>query len=306
LSMEFAALPNARGNFYYTGQRSSIRPEQVKGALSRVKQQSIASSRATPMLGLPGNIAVTSGFGMRGLAISPGMHMGIDIGAPTGTPLKSFTDGKVEATGWQSGYGNYVNWIDSSGTGHFYAHMNSPASVKKGQRIKAGTILGYVGNTGTSSGPHLHWETATNPRDTGMPKSAVLSRFNPLSRYKKESPFTGSRFHGGFITKDGMYNLHKNEFVVDKDSVDLVGKDFIATINAIENKTQLQQKVGSLIGHLSYITEYEPGGQQQVVVEMPEPEVIPMMMPVPIGGGGMMIAGSGSGYDYTQGLSVYG
>jgi muramidase (phage lysozyme) len=113
-------------------------------------------------------------------------------------------------------------------------------------------------------------------------------------------------FHGGFVPKDGLYNLHKGEFVVDKDSVDLVGKDFIATINAIENKTQLQQKVGSLIGHLSYITEYEPGGQQQVVVEMPEPEVIPMMMPVPIGGGGMMIAGSGSGYDYTQGLSVYG
>jgi muramidase (phage lysozyme) len=113
-------------------------------------------------------------------------------------------------------------------------------------------------------------------------------------------------FHGGFVPKDGLYNLHKGEFVVDKDSVDLVGKNFIATINAIENKTQLQQKVGSLIDYLSYITGYEPGGQQEVVVEMPEPEVIPMMMPVPIGGGGMMIAGSGSGYDYTQGLSVYG
>jgi hypothetical protein len=101
--------------------------------------------------------------------------------------------------------------------------------------------------------------------------------------------------------------LHEGEFVVDKDSVDLVGKNFIATINAIENKTQLQQKVGSLIGHLSYITGYEPGGQQQVVVEMPEPaEVIPMMMPVPIGVGGCGGAGSGSGYDYTQGLSVYG
>jgi muramidase (phage lysozyme) len=113
-------------------------------------------------------------------------------------------------------------------------------------------------------------------------------------------------FHGGFVPKDGLYNLHKGEFVVDKDSVDLVGKNFIATINAIENKTQLQQKVGSLIGHLSYITGYEPGGQQQVVVEMPEPaEVIPMMMPVPIGVGGC--GGAGSGYDsdrdglYAQG-----
>jgi muramidase (phage lysozyme) len=114
-------------------------------------------------------------------------------------------------------------------------------------------------------------------------------------------------FHGGLAKKTGLHMLHEGEFVVDKDSVDLVGKDFIATINAIENKTQLQQKVGSLIGHLSYITGYEPGGQQQVVVEMPEPaEVIPMMMSVPIGVGGYGGAGSGSGYDYTQGLSVYG
>jgi hypothetical protein len=113
-------------------------------------------------------------------------------------------------------------------------------------------------------------------------------------------------FHGGLAKKTGLHMLHEGEFVVDKDSVDLVGKNFIATINAIENKTQLQQKVGSLIGHLSYITGYEPGGQQQVVVEMPEPaEVIPMMMPVPIGVGGC--GGAGSGYDsdrdglYAQG-----
>jgi hypothetical protein len=104
-------------------------------------------------------------------------------------------------------------------------------------------------------------------------------------------------FHGGFVPKDGLYNLHKGEFVVDKDSVDLVGKNFIATINAIENKTQLQQKAGSLIGHLSYITGYEPGGQQQVVVEMPEPEVIPMMMPVPIGGEG---CSGGGGPEYNS------
>jgi hypothetical protein len=116
----------------------------------------------------------------------------------------------------------------------------------------------------------------------------------------------GSFFRGGFVPKDGLYDLHKGEFVVDKDSVDLVGKNFIATINAIENKTQLQQKAGSLIGHLSYITGYEPGGQQQVVVEMPEPEVIPMMMPVPIGGEGCS-GGGGSEYDsdrdglYAQG-----
>jgi hypothetical protein len=116
-------------------------------------------------------------------------------------------------------------------------------------------------------------------------------------------------FHGmnKLMTKDSIIKVHKGEYVsvTDNDSTKIVGVDFIATINAIENKTQLQQKVGSLIDYLSYITGYEPGGQQEVVVEMPEPaEVIPVMMPVPDRGGGMMIAGSG--YDYTQGLSVHG
>jgi hypothetical protein len=112
-------------------------------------------------------------------------------------------------------------------------------------------------------------------------------------------------FHGmnKLMTKDSIIKVHKGEYVsvTDNDSTKIVGVDFIATINAIENKTQLQQKVGSLIDYLSYITGYEPGGQQQVVVEMPEPaEVIPMMMPVPIGGGGMVIAGSGYDSDRDE------
>jgi hypothetical protein len=109
-------------------------------------------------------------------------------------------------------------------------------------------------------------------------------------------------FHGGLVKKDGLHRLHEGEFVVDADSVNLVGKDFIATINDIENKSQLNQKVGSLIGHLSYITGYEPGGSQEVIVEMQEPEIISTPMPVPVGGGGIVMMGSGSGEDYSQEL----
>ena len=99
----------------------------------------------------------------------------------------------MEAVGYDGGYGNYVSWIDNkTGLGNFYAHMNQPARVKPGQRVNKGTVLGYTGNTGKSSGPHLHWETATNPADTGMSKSAVLSRLNPLSKYSKEDPFGGT------------------------------------------------------------------------------------------------------------------
>jgi len=140
-----------------------------------------------------GNRVLTSGMGVRDFALSPGMHMGVDIAGTTGEPLQAFTDGVVEDTGYRpNGYGYYVSWIDDQGIGHFYAHMNKPAFVKKGQKVKKGTILGELGSTGRSSGPHLHWEVATNPSDTGRSKSAVLSRFNPLSRYGIDSPFGGN------------------------------------------------------------------------------------------------------------------
>jgi len=142
---------------------------------------------------LGGGRTLTSGMGMRDFALSPGMHMGVDINGTTGEPLQAFSDGVVQDTGYEAGgYGNWVSWIDDNGIGHFYAHMNKPAFVRKGQRIKKGTILGELGSTGRSSGPHLHWETATNPSDTGRSKSAVLSRFNPLSKYGIDAPFGGT------------------------------------------------------------------------------------------------------------------
>jgi len=153
-----------------------------------------------PSFAMGGNHVVTSSMGMRNFALSPGMHMGVDIAGSTGEPLQAFTDGTVEATSPPSpsaGYGNWVSWIDSNGIGHLYGHMNKPPFVRAGQKVKKGTVLGELGSTGKSSGPHLHWEAATNPQDTGRPKSSVLSRFNPLSRYNKEAPF------GGTIKSDG-------------------------------------------------------------------------------------------------------
>ena len=140
-----------------------------------------------------GGHVVTSSMGNRSFALSPGMHMGVDIATGIGEKLQAINNGVVEAVGYDGGYGNYVSWIDNkTGLGNFYAHMNQPARVKPGQKVNKGTVLGYTGNTGKSSGPHLHWETATNPADTGMSKSAVLSRLNPLSKYSKEDPFGGT------------------------------------------------------------------------------------------------------------------
>ena len=130
-------------------------------------------------------------MGNRSLALSPGMHMGVDIATSVGEQLVAFTKGIVDAVGYDGGYGNWVSWIANDGYGNFYAHMDKPALVKAGQKVEKGQVLGYTGNTGRSSGPHLHWEVASNPKDTGRSKANVLSRVNPLSRYHKEHPFGG-------------------------------------------------------------------------------------------------------------------
>ena len=206
VGLSYAEAGKRRGQSRYAGSagnRASISPDTIEAALDRARAARggqgggnggsiIRPHKLAPTI-MGGGRVLTSGMGMRGLALSPGMHMGVDVSGRTGEPLQAFTDGIVEATGYQStGYGNYINWVDDKGVGHFYAHMNKPAFVRKGTRVKKGTILGELGSTGRSSGPHLHWETATNPSDTGRSKAAVLSRFNPLSKYGIDAPFGGT------------------------------------------------------------------------------------------------------------------
>ena len=113
----------------------------------------------------------------------------------------------------------------------------------------------------------------------------------------------GSRFHGGFIFKDGKYNLHAGEFVVDKDSVDQVGVPFLATINSIENKTQLKQKIVPLIEHLEQFADYEEdygeNNEIEIVIEYPEPIIIKRQ--IFSNNIDYMVSG-GSSIDYTQSL----
>ena len=141
---------------------------------------------------------LTSGFGWRDMdqdGRKEDNHMGIDIAAPSGTPLIAFDDGVVQtdrAVGFLGGYGNTVIWNDSKGRAHLWAHMLRPAKVRMGQRIKKGDVLGYVGSTGRSTGPHLHWEVSTNPADVGQPKSSPGTRGDARSLgYDWKAPFSG-------------------------------------------------------------------------------------------------------------------
>ena len=108
---------------------------------------------------------VTSPFGARHHPVLhyTTMHWGTDYGAPIGTPIRAPGDGVVTFAGQKGGYGLYVSMKHNSEYETAYGHM-SRIVAKKGQRMKAGQIIGYVGNTGRSTGPHLHWEMIKNGR----------------------------------------------------------------------------------------------------------------------------------------------
>lgn len=108
---------------------------------------------------------LTSGFGMRrhpilGYSL---MHKGVDFGAQTGTPIQAAGDGVIETAGWNGAYGQYVRIRHGNGYATAYAHL-SRIGVKAGQRIRQGQIIGAVGSTGRSTGPHLHYEVMLNGR----------------------------------------------------------------------------------------------------------------------------------------------
>jgi murein DD-endopeptidase MepM/ murein hydrolase activator NlpD len=86
-------------------------------------------------------------------------HRGIDYGAPVGTPVRAVANGTVEFAGRQGGYGNVVILAHPNNITTLYAHLNGfPAKVRKGARVSQGEVIGQVGMTGLTSGPHLHYE----------------------------------------------------------------------------------------------------------------------------------------------------
>jgi murein DD-endopeptidase MepM/ murein hydrolase activator NlpD len=102
---------------------------------------------------------VTSGFAMRMHPILQRMraHLGVDYGAPTGTPVRVVGDGTVDFAGWQNGYGNVVQVRHDKERTTLYAHL-SRIDVRKGQKVEQGQHIGAVGATGWATGPHLHFE----------------------------------------------------------------------------------------------------------------------------------------------------
>lgn len=119
--------------------------------------------QTTAGLARPVSGRVSSGYGMRRHPILGyrRMHTGMDFKASYGTPIHAVTDGVVTYAARKGGYGNFVRINHGGGMATGYAHM-SRFAVRSGTRVRRGQIIGYVGSTGLSTGPHLHYEVYRN------------------------------------------------------------------------------------------------------------------------------------------------
>ncbi|ARE79876.1 peptidoglycan metallopeptidase Pgp5 [Campylobacter helveticus] len=111
-------------------------------------------------------------------------HLGVDYAAPTGTPVKSSGNGTVTFIGTQGGYGKVIKIKHASGYTTLYAHLSRFAKIKTGQKVKQGELIGYVGSTGMSTGPHLHFGVYLNNKAIN-PLSVVKIAKSELSAQAK-------------------------------------------------------------------------------------------------------------------------
>lgn len=127
----------------------------LTGDIRSVPRMAVSVPSRMPVDG----VRLTSGFGMRDHPIlrRRARHNGVDLAAPRGTPVFATADGIVEMAQWYSTYGNYVQIGHGGDIETRYAHMSS-YTVSVGEQVQIGDLIGYVGSTGRSTGPHLHYE----------------------------------------------------------------------------------------------------------------------------------------------------
>jgi murein DD-endopeptidase MepM/ murein hydrolase activator NlpD len=135
-------------------QQSAALAARIREAQQRSSTPPVlVSPSGSGVLGWPVSGPVTSGYGMRWGR----MHEGIDIAVGEGTPVRAAAAGTVIYAGWMSGYGNLVVVDHGNGLSTAYAH-NSSLAVAVGQSVAGGELVSYSGNTGNSTGPHVHFE----------------------------------------------------------------------------------------------------------------------------------------------------
>ncbi|MFM9841915.1 MAG: peptidoglycan DD-metalloendopeptidase family protein [Dongiaceae bacterium] len=133
-------------------------PKEGSGEFYNAKGESVRKDLLRTPLDV---VRVTSGYGMRKHPILgySKMHKGVDFAAATGTPILASGSGVVEFAGKKGGYGNFIKIRHGGQYQTAYAHLSRFAKgISKGDKVKQGQVIGYVGSTGNSTGPHLHYE----------------------------------------------------------------------------------------------------------------------------------------------------
>jgi murein DD-endopeptidase MepM/ murein hydrolase activator NlpD len=172
------------GQLMYAGLERGKRKTQllkwdIEGRTDWFEASGVGERRGTMLT--PVNGRQSSGYGMRRHPILgySRMHKGLDFAAPHGAPIYAASDGTVTYSGRNAGYGNYVRIKHAGGLATSYAHM-SRIVARSGARVRQGQVIGYVGSTGLSTGPHLHYElykngVAVNPKSVKFTSTAQLS-----------------------------------------------------------------------------------------------------------------------------------
>ena len=159
--------------------KMSLRSHRLDSDLSVLEQKFVAQSQllsSTPSIA-PVHGILTDGFGGRSDPFTgePGTHNAIDISSAVGQAVRAPADGIVVKSEWANGYGNVIYISHGYGYSTRYGHLSSFA-VRPGQHVKRGDILGYVGSTGRSTGPHLHYEVRLN-NNAVNPLAYILNAF---------------------------------------------------------------------------------------------------------------------------------
>ena len=159
--------------------KMSLRSRQINSDLSVLEQKFTAQSRelsSTPSIA-PVHGILTDGFGGRSDPFTgePGTHNAIDISSAIGQAVRAPADGIVVKSEWANGYGNVIYISHGYGYSTRYGHLSSFA-VRPGGRVKRGDVIGYVGSTGRSTGPHLHYEVRLNNNQVN-PLEYILNAF---------------------------------------------------------------------------------------------------------------------------------
>jgi len=158
----------------------------VEGTSDWFDTDASGADRSSPLMA-PVAGRVTSGFGVRHHPILrfARMHSGIDFGAAWGSPIVAAADGQVAGAGWSGGYGRQVRLVHDGGIVTTYSHMSGIAA-SPGETVRQGQVIGYVGSTGLSTGPHLHFEVLVDGRAVD-PMQVQMQRRQQISGDQRQA-----------------------------------------------------------------------------------------------------------------------